>query len=831
MAVRKHIESKIALARLALGFERIWAALLWPVLIAASLLCLIFSGLLPALSANLRLVTVIALALAFLWSLKPVLRLTWPSRHAAMRRIEEKSELAHRPVSAHDDRLPEGTVDASQFAIWQEHKFRQLRQLENLRIGQPRSFWRDLDARALRVPAALALLASLLLGQGSLTANFKDSFAVAPRAEAQGLSLDAWLKPPSYTSRAPLLLTGLAMSERLKAGEDIVVPENSVLTLRLSGADAPDVRFHDLANADGGEIVLASKNRTDKGVFQSETKLTRPVRARLMDGGTEVASWPIMLIPDQPPTVLITEDPAGDGSGTLTVKWKTADDYGVTGIVPEFSLSDTQEDGLGIDGNGIFLYDPPKFPISLRKASPKAEAGSTTANLAEHPWAGFMVELALEAKDAAGHKAPSEMRRFRLPERLFVKPLAKALIEQRRHLILKPEEQGQVAQMLEAVLAYPEGLIEGSGNYLAIAAIVSRLKATASQDDVDVAVNMLWRTAVGIEDGNMASARAELEALRRELERALAEGASPEKIAELMDKMRGAMDRYMQSLMQEMEKRIREGTLQQDDRPGQSISPEDLKNMLDMIEQLAESGANDAAREMLSQLDQILRNLQPGMQAGRPQRETPLSKMLDELSELMRKQQGLMDDTQRMQPGDDELFEPEGDSGRQGNRYSPDALAEQQLQMRELLDMLMRRLGEQGLDTPQSLGEAGKNMEGAEGSLRGEDRDGALDQQGEAMAKLREGARGMAERLLQQGQGQQGSYGRHGEARGEDHDPLGRPMRSYGEDTGPQEDMVPSEHMIRRAREILDMLRARANEQQAPKLERDYIDRLLRGLY
>ena len=205
---------------------------------------------------------------------------------------------------------------------------------------------------------------------------------------------------------------------------------------------------------------------------------------------------------------------------------------------------------------------------------------------------------------------------------------------------------------------------------------------------------------------------------------------------------------------------------------------------------------------MLSQLDQILRNLQPGMQAGRPQRETPLSKMLDELSELMRKQQGLMDDTQRMQPGEGDLFEPEGDSGSQGNRFSPDALAEQQLQMRELLDMLMRRLGEQGLDTPQSLGEAGKNMEGAEGSLRGADRDGALDQQGEAMAKLREGARGMAEELMQQGQGQQGSYGRHGEARGEDHDPLGRPMRSYGEDAGPKENIVPTELMIRRAREI-----------------------------
>ena len=63
-----------------------------------------------------------------------------------------------------------------------------------------------------------------------------------------------------------------------------------------------------------------------------------------------------------------------------------------------------------------------------------------------------MVEMVLTASDAAGHKTESEVTRFRLPERMFLKPLARALIEQRRHLIVKPEEQGQVAQMLEALL-------------------------------------------------------------------------------------------------------------------------------------------------------------------------------------------------------------------------------------------------------------------------------------------------------------------------------------------------------------------------------------------
>jgi hypothetical protein len=85
--------------------------------------------------------------------------------------------------------------------------------------------------------------------------------------------------------------------------------------------------------------------------------------------------------------------------------------------------------------------------------------------------------------------------------------------------------------------------------------------------------------------------------------------------------------------------------------------------------------------------------------------------------------------------------------------------------------------------------------------------------------------------MMQQGQGQQGNQGRNGEARGDDRDPLGRPMPSRGEDYGPKEDMLPSEMAIQRAREILEMLRARAGEQGLPRFEKDYIDRLLRGLY
>jgi hypothetical protein len=148
-----------------------------------------------------------------------------------------------------------------------------------------------------------------------------------------------------------------------------------------------------------------------------------------------------------------------------------------------------------------------------------------------------------------------------------------------------------------------------------------------------------------------------------------------------------------------------------------------------------------------------------------------------------------------------------------------------------MLERLMQQLGQNGMETPGSLGQAQENMNGASGALRRTERNRALGQQGEAMDNLRQGAEAMARQMMQQGNGQQGDYGRHGEARGDDRDPLGRPLPSRGDDYGPERNMLPGEAAIERAREILEYLRNRANDANRPQIELDYFDRLLRGLY
>ena len=78
----------------------------------------------------------------------------------------------------------------------------------------------------------------------------------------------------------------------------------------------------------------------------------------------------------------------------------------------------------------------------------------------------------------------------------------------------------------------------------------------------------------------------------------------------------------------------------------------------------------------------------------------------------------------------------------------------------------MGQLGELGMQSPQSFGQAERSMEGAAGSLRGNQRDPALSQQGEALEALRQGAQAMAQQLMQQGQGSEGNRGPNGEPRG-----------------------------------------------------------------
>src|SRR6201999_3561337 len=76
---------------------------------------------------------------------------------------------------------------------------------------------------------------------------------------------------------------------------------------------------------------------------------------------------------------------------------------------------------------------------------------------------------------------------------------------------------------------------------------------------------------------------------------------------------------------------------------GQMVRPQDLQAMLEQIQNLSRQGARAAAQQMLSQLQNMLENMQAmGAGAMTPEQKAQ-SEALEKLGDMIGQQRGLMD--------------------------------------------------------------------------------------------------------------------------------------------------------------------------------------------
>jgi uncharacterized protein (TIGR02302 family) len=449
--------------------------------------------------------------------------------------------------------------------------------------------------------------------------------------------------------------------------------------------------------------------------------------------------------------------------------------------------------------------------------------------------------LRLVARDDGGNEGMSEARELSLPARPFTKPLARALVEQRRILAFDANARPQVRRALDALLIAPERFTPEPAVFLGLATAAARLKLARNDEELRSLLDYLWEIAVLIEDGTMSDAERDLRAAQDALRQALERGASDEEIRKLTEQLRQALDRFMQALAEQMR---RDGNTDARplDRDARVIRPQDLKSMLDRIENLARSGARDAARRMLYEMQAMIENLSRNRRAQSGQ-NGEMDSALDELGRMIQEQQRLRDRTYR--EGRESRNERRNRGPEQGRtereqRNFGDLQRNQQNLRQQLERMLeqLRRQQQQGQDgqdgqegqgneAGDALGRAEQAMRDAEGSLGDGDSDNAVEGQGRALQSLRRGAQSMAEQM-QGGQGEgPGEPGGPQADAAERTDPLGRPVRSreYGDDFTVK---VPDEIDAQRARRVLEELRRRFGEPMRPRIELDYIDRLLR---
>jgi len=477
----------------------------------------------------------------------------------------------------------------------------------------------------------------------------------------------------------------------------------------------------------------------------------------------------------------------------------------------------------------------------LPNARTRNGVGQTVKDLSEDPYAGADVTLTLTAKDEAGNEGKSEPFNMRLPERLFTKPLARALVEQRRILALDANQSGQVYAALDALMIAPEIFTPEAGQYLGLYSVSRQLAAARTDDSLRETVASLWALAVLIEDGDITDVDKALRAAQEALKQALERGASDEEIKKLTENLRAALDNFMRQLAENLRNNPQQLARPLDPNT-RMLRQQDLNNMIERMERLSRSGDKDAAKQLLEQLQEMLENLQmaqPG-QSG----DSDMEQALNELGDMIRKQQQLRDKT--FKQGQDSRRDRQ--RGKQGDQGMNDLQQDQQ-GLRDRLKKLQQELAKRGMgqgqrgekgqqgeqgqqgDGEDGLGDADNAMGDATGRLGEGNADGAVDSQGKALEALRKGAQSLAEAMQQgdgdgQNDGPGNSMGRQ-QSGANNNDPLGRPLhgREFGDDYTVK---IPGEIDVQRVRRILEELRRRLADPARPQIELDYLERLLK---
>jgi uncharacterized protein (TIGR02302 family) len=845
-------------ARYAIAWERSWPHLARLLTVVGLFLAVSWAGLWLALPFVARAIGLGLFVLAALGAVSPLVRFRWPSREEGLSRLDRGSGIRHRPATALTDTL--AIKDPVAQALWQAQRERTLASIKRIRAGLPSPRLAIHDPWALRALVAVMLVAAYVAAGDERSMRTVAAFDWNGVLSPANIRVDAWVTPPVYTGKPPVILSAANKEAAIPAAGPLPVPAGSTLIIRSSGGTL-DVL------AGGGVTEAQPTQEAPKGTNERHFTIVGDgmVHVRAPSGQPQ---WKFTAIPDRAPTIVLAKDPERQAHGALQMSYKIEDDYGVTEAQAHFvarpgeTAKGAPEKGApekGTSENASAaprpLFDPPQFPLVLPNARTRNGVGQTVKDLSEDPYAGADVTLTLTAKDEAGNEGKSEPFNMRLPERLFTKPLARALIEQRRILALDANQNDKVYAALDALMIAPEIFTPEAGQYLGLYSVARQLEAARSDDSLREVVASLWALAVTIEDGDITDVDKALRAAQDALKQALERGASDEEIKKLTENLRAALDNFMRQLAEQLRNNP-QALARPLDPNTRVMRQQDLNNMIERMERLSRSGDKEAAKELLEQLQQMLENLQmaqPG-QSG----DSDMEQALNELGDMIRKQQQLRDKT--FKQGQDSRRDRS--RGKQGDQSMGD-LQQDQEGLRDRLKKLQQELAKRGMgqgqkgekgqrgeqgqqgqpgqgqsgeqgedgDSEDGLGQADSAM-GDAGSRLGEgNADAAVDSQGKALEALRKGAQSMAE-AMQQGEGEgqgEGPGNRAGrqQSGGNQTDPLGRPLhgREFGDDFTVK---IPGEIDVQRARRILEELRRRLADPARPQIELDYLERLLK---
>jgi len=795
----------------------------------------------------------------FLGSLYPLRMFLSPQRDEIVRQVETKSSMENRPITAQDDKRATGGNDAFADILWQEHQSRMAQNLKDMTAGTPAPRANRFDPFAIRSALPILAFAAFFFSYSPQGGKLADVYETRQSAAEILTRMDAWINPPAYTKKPPVYL---ALNENDATPKSYVMPEGSDFFLRFIGEGDVVIKV----DAGSGETQIKPK---DEGNTELETEFTFALEEdsviRLLHREKEIAQWAVSLTEDTAPEVAFTLQPTSSLSGSLELTYHMKDDYGVVSADGEITSLQAIKPGARP------LIKAPKLDLPIPRKRTKDGTSKVNRDLSNHPWAGSEVGVKVVVKDDLDQIGETDIHTMTLPGRRFSKPLSRAIVEQRLILALDANQQHYVANLLDAVSGSAPELIDNSSAYLGMRVAYRRLIDARNDDELRDTLDLLWEIALAVEFGDLSDVERRLREAQEALSEALEEGASSEEIDRLMQELREAMNEMMQALAEQARQNPQAQNPFDPNNQAQTLTQNDLERMMDQIEDLAKSGSEDAARQMLSELQRMMDNLRAGQHQQQRQAEgNEFNQALDQLSELMQRQQELMNETYRrqrereqglrqnpqngqqgeqqqgqqrqgdqqqgQQPGQQPGDQNQPGSGQMTEQEFADALRqlqEQQQALEQQLSELGQQLESLGLGESDALNEAQREMGQAGENLGQGEAGNAANDQAQALDALRRGAQNMMQQMAgdrqQGGQQQSQRGGQGGQQRSQSQDPLGRSREENGLNAD-SDVRVPGEIDAQRARRILEAIRDRLSIPENPVIEKEYLERLLESL-
>ena len=816
MSARGRLALLLTAARAAVTWERVWPRLLPIVSLFALFAALVLFDALPLLPGWLHGLVLLAFLAALVVAVRRSLKdMRGVDTDTARHRLERDSGLGHRPLTALEDTLAGGAGDRQAQALWNAHLLRAAQTLKAMKVRLPSPGMARHDPFGLRAAVLLVFLIALAAGQGDATERFKRALSPDLVPEKQPVTVEVWVTPPAYTGMAPLFLEHPPRPDAPQdaAAKSVSVPAGSAVMAQVNGAeDKPMLKIG--INVHGFEAVGAGD---ETGAYRVESKINDGDRLSIEHEGRELAGWPLKVISDGPPEVVFSGPPARTKRNRLRVTYEAKDDFALKGV----DLIIQRPGNKPLPGGGTDVV----VPLPLNRTGAATAKGRVFKDLTPHPWAGLPVILHLKATDRRGQTGNSEPFEMVLPERIFNHPVARAIIGERKKLNdLEPAVRSGVGNGLAMIASSPHLFVHDTSVFLALSVARSRLYHDHTPEAIVSVQSLLWETALRVEDGRFSIAETELMRAQDAIERALRDDVTKAEMERLMNELSRAMQQFLQAMREKLQ---REGAPEVPFDPNMKmLSGNELQRMIQEARELMRMGAKDAARQMLADLQRMLNNLRAGIMNTKPNPAMQQARrMMRQMRSLAQRQQQLLERSFKRQQ--------QGQGRKPGEAPPPgagqDAKAQQAL--REALGDLMLQMGEMFGQIPKGLGKADQFMEGAVEALGKGNTDGAVPNQKEALEALRQGMQGAAQMMAQRfrGMGRPGMMARQpGYRPRENRDPFGREPKGA---EGPNVDghvEIPTKMQRQRAHDILNELRRRSGDRSRPRLELDYIDRLLR---